>query len=554
MGDQKNIDRLFQERFKDFEVVPEDRVWENIEATLQEKKRKRRIIPLWLKLGGVAAVLALLFMIGYDFDTKTDFDSNTPITDVKNTSDAASDPSARDSGTGTEASPNNGITIDEEATTNGVASTEEKEKIDEEVPSSKTELATPILEPNNKPVVSQDKNEPSLEAEIDQKIEQRGRAPLQKQQEKDAIVGIDNDTQKRHEKQNTPTNFQNEKKNLTTDKAIAPVTKDALAKNNIPLLYQNQEKREFLSTELPNTQKTIVKTDIVESEKLKDITPEREAEEDITEISKKKSLFDVISEKELETMNSEKEAIAANNNDKKWSVNPVVAPVYYNTIGEGSPIHSQFSDNGKNGDVNLSYGVNVAYNVTDRLSVRSGINKVTVGYTTNDISFAPTVAPTTISTITYDGSLATMAIADRGAAVISSTESFAELGAIDATAFDGAMNQQMGYLEVPLEIKYRVVGNKLGINLIAGASTLFLTDNEITLEADNFSTEMGEANNLNEVSFSTNFGVGVDYSISNQFQLSLEPMFKYQLNSFSDNQGGFKPYILGVYTGFSFKF
>ena len=34
MGDKKHIDRLFQERFKDFETAPNDAVWESIEAKL----------------------------------------------------------------------------------------------------------------------------------------------------------------------------------------------------------------------------------------------------------------------------------------------------------------------------------------------------------------------------------------------------------------------------------------------------------------------------------------------------------------------------------------
>jgi hypothetical protein len=38
MNDKKNIDRLFQETFKDFEVTPDAAVWERLEAQLKEKK------------------------------------------------------------------------------------------------------------------------------------------------------------------------------------------------------------------------------------------------------------------------------------------------------------------------------------------------------------------------------------------------------------------------------------------------------------------------------------------------------------------------------------
>ena len=61
MKDKKNLDRLFQEQFKDFEEIPPEIVWKNIEAELT-KKKKRRIIPLWYKLSGVAALLIFGFL------------------------------------------------------------------------------------------------------------------------------------------------------------------------------------------------------------------------------------------------------------------------------------------------------------------------------------------------------------------------------------------------------------------------------------------------------------------------------------------------------------
>lgn len=56
--EEKNIDRLFQEKFKDLEVTPNERVWNAIEEKLQ-KKKKNRVFPIWWFSGGVAAVLVL---------------------------------------------------------------------------------------------------------------------------------------------------------------------------------------------------------------------------------------------------------------------------------------------------------------------------------------------------------------------------------------------------------------------------------------------------------------------------------------------------------------
>ena len=66
--------------------------------------------------------------------------------------------------------------------------------------------------------------------------------------------------------------------------------------------------------------------------------------------------------------------------------------------------------------------------------------------------------------------------------------------------------------------------------------------------------EMGEANNINDVNLSTNIGFGLNYNFSPTLQLNLEPMFKYQLNTFTQTSGNFQPYSIGIYTGLSFKF
>ena len=65
MNEKKNIDRLFQERFKDFEAIPNDKVWNKIHDALHEKKKKK-VIPFWWKISGIAAGLILAFLI---FDT-----------------------------------------------------------------------------------------------------------------------------------------------------------------------------------------------------------------------------------------------------------------------------------------------------------------------------------------------------------------------------------------------------------------------------------------------------------------------------------------------------
>jgi hypothetical protein len=118
----------------------------------------------------------------------------------------------------------------------------------------------------------------------------------------------------------------------------------------------------------------------------------------------------------------------------------------------------------------------------------------------------------------------------------------------------GYLNQEIGYLEMPLEMTYALIDKKFGLKVIGGFSTLLLQENAITVVSDNNSMLLGEANNLNNIHFSTNLGIGIKYGFMKSFEFNVEPMVKYQLNTFSTNGGDFKPYFFGIYSGVSYRF
>ena len=78
---KENIDKLYQEKLKNFNEVPDERVWKAISTSLDKKKKSRPIIPIWWKLGGVAAILAILLSIFIPFES--DQNTNQIITDVE---------------------------------------------------------------------------------------------------------------------------------------------------------------------------------------------------------------------------------------------------------------------------------------------------------------------------------------------------------------------------------------------------------------------------------------------------------------------------------------
>ena len=101
---------------------------------------------------------------------------------------------------------------------------------------------------------------------------------------------------------------------------------------------------------------------------------------------------------------------------------------------------------------------------------------------------------------------------------------------------------------------YKILDKKIGIEVIGGMSTLVLNKNNISLVSNGSEMVIGEANNLNNIHFSSNVGLGFNYNFLKSFQFNFQPVFKYQINTFNSNSGNFKPYIVGLYSGISFSF
>jgi hypothetical protein len=264
-----------------------------------------------------------------------------------------------------------------------------------------------------------------------------------------------------------------------------------------------------------------------------------------------------VEENPLEKILKEKEKVTVEKEKKeeelltsKWGVRPTIAAIF-SGASKGSPISNEFADNSKTFDPKFGLGIGVDYEASKKLTLRSGVNKIDLAYNTDDIAFytalsGRTASHNNTSNINKNAASANIVIEDRS-----------NVTTIEIAAFDkesGLLNQQIGYIEVPMEMSYKIVDKKFGLNFITGISTLFLSDNKVSIIRDGMTTEIGEANNLNKVHFSANLGIGMKYNILKSLEASFEPTFKYQVNTFSNDSGNFKPYVIGLYTGFRYKF
>ena len=247
-------------------------------------------------------------------------------------------------------------------------------------------------------------------------------------------------------------------------------------------------------------------------------------------------------------MDSDKEFIEKKSNDKKWSVGPTVSPIYYNSLQGGSPINDNLSNNKTTTDDALSYGIKINYQLTKKINLQSGVNKVEMAYNTRDVN----------AFISSDKNAVTNTNTNKPGViltpVINPSGGLSDVSRVSKSGAKGDINQSLEYFELPIEMKYNLYDNKLGFNVVGGISTYFLTSNTVSFISQNQITDLGGANNLNTINFSGNLGVDLDYKISKSWYFNVTPMFKYQFNTYSNNSGNFKPYYLGVYSGLNFKF
>ncbi|MFD1094464.1 hypothetical protein [Salegentibacter chungangensis] len=484
MKEKKDIDRLYQEKFKDFEATPKEAVWENIAAKLKEKDRKKPfIIPLWYKLGGVAAALAVIVGVAYLLSSNPF--STTPEVVFENPETETNQAETKNNGASSIAS-------------------------EEEEPSAKFEKERIPEKENTQKTSSSDKSS--------------------------AIAGGGSSASATPAKGASSDPEPSGRQNIAEAEENTAETRQAepvIAESSSGFAGNNPNSRPGQEIKASG-----IIADVSENPGDSLSTPQLEK--------------NALAEAEENKKKEEEEEIVENSKEPRLSISTFAAPVYYDNLGSGNPISSEFAENSSKGDVTVAYGINVAYAISDKVKIRSGISKVSMSYNTKDVAFGPSMSPQGISSIDYNNG---NNLDIRGGGIQAPTESSSFAGSSFAmTRFEpGSLNQQFGYIEVPVEIEYSLIDKKFGLNLIGGGSSLFLDENTVYLKQNNGNTQLGESNNVRNFSFSTNIGVGLDYDLNDKFRLNLEPIFKYQLNPFRGTQN-VQPYYFGVYTGFSYKF
>jgi len=266
-------------------------------------------------------------------------------------------------------------------------------------------------------------------------------------------------------------------------------------------------------------------------------------------VNKNNSKKDFITE-----INSNNEPLKEESEKEKWSISPVLGILKSNSFSNVSPLDSDLNNNNFSGENTFAFGVNVTYQIHKKWAIKSGVQLQKTGFVTDDVTLinSALLVANSLDNVSVNPTNNFSSVSSMDQLDFSSDLSTEQ---IEGNTEQGNLQQNYSYIEIPLEIKYTFFSSKkINTSVVSGFSSLILNENNIIGESSSFNTTIGEANNLNSLNFSGNLGLEFDLKLSRKLNLNINPMFKTQLNTFSNNSNGFRPYNIGVYSGLRYYF
>jgi hypothetical protein len=251
----------------------------------------------------------------------------------------------------------------------------------------------------------------------------------------------------------------------------------------------------------------------------------------------------------------------------KWSIMAMASPTYYSRFNTGSDYMVDQMLSSEAPIVSYSGGLGFSYKLSKRLSVQSGLYYSALGQRVEGINsyagfkqYDNSKGGYNFEVLTSSGTVTAsnpdvFLNADASERVITAyTKDVFDPRKASLQYINNSLTQSFSYLELPVTLKYKVVDKTIGINLIGGMSYNLLVHNSVYTDIDGSKYLIGDTKGMNTLSLSSTLGMGMEYNLSGNLSLNLEPMFRYYLNPFSQSGSFIHPYSFGIFSGVSFKF
>lgn len=262
--------------------------------------------------------------------------------------------------------------------------------------------------------------------------------------------------------------------------------------------------------------------------------------------------------------------IPATEKKERWTIAALVSPTYLSSFNSGSNEAVNQLNHIEQPVISYSGGFALAYKVSKRLSVQSGLYYASYGNELTGITsfggfqnYDQFKGNSNFEVQTSNGTVYTN---NADVYLVDNLSNNRIASYFDKSSFDPAkasleylnnsLRQNLGYLELPVILRYKIIDRTFDFNIIGGLSSNLLVNNSVYASVDGGKYEVGKTEGLNNILFSSSLGMGMEYSITNNLSFNFEPTFRYYLNSFNNFAGmsNLHPYSFGVFSGLSYKF
>jgi len=258
-----------------------------------------------------------------------------------------------------------------------------------------------------------------------------------------------------------------------------------------------------------------------------------------------------------------------NEKSERWTIAALVSPTYYTNYYSGNDeVTSQLMSDEKP-VFSYSGGLAFGYRINKRISVQSGLYYSSFGQELSGISafggFMPydyTKGDHNFEVMTTNGTVYTnnpdiFLIDSRSDSRMKTlyTRDYFDPSKANLQFIDNSLRQNFSYLELPVILRYKLIDRTIDFNLVGGLSSNLLLNNAVYAAVDGGKYHVGKTEGMNLLTFSSSLGMGMEYNFSRNLSLSLEPTFRYYINSFNQSPGlKIHPYSFGIFSGISYKF
>ncbi len=494
MGRKKDIGNVFQEKFKDLRESPSEELWDAITSEIDQKSN-RRALPFWYYIGVAVLVTALIIGFSRQPWNKKTKDSITTIEKIDN-SNKISDPI-----------------------------------------NNKTKDSDDLFIYNNR------------NADV---VETTSK-------EKKSVTGTTNHKENTTQNISTLNVLNTERKafkanNVVTSKDTESTTlldiKEQLIKLKKEKAFKEQKAREAYRARIKQELDEAIAVQKEENKKTQ-ATLEKEQTIDALTIKKK------LQQEQEDIAKAQKESSLPKTEEKRaldrkeateytFAISPFTSFLNYGSLARGSSIDNRLANNPRESISTTGYGLRVDYRLNEKISLRFGAGAAPLRYRTNN--FQVSSIDGNINIFQLSG-IATEDLNQPGIETSLEAQAFFQQNQVVS------IEQDISYIEVPVDLQYRFLNKRIALSLNTGISLFVLTDNSVFATADNGqSILIGRETDLNDLSLAFNLGLGTHYNFSKRWRLDAEPAFKYQLNPYTNTNSNFRPYYFGMQFGLSYKF